>query len=128
VLNYAEFQATDLPKRNTNGTRTERKRNTDGTQTETNNNDKNEKNEKNVITSETPAREAIWDYAPDVLMTDEQACKLIDWCSQEELEQYVVNLQEYIENGHKVHNCFETICRWKERDSTTRRSKNAGTV
>ena len=86
------------------------------------------KNEKNVITSETPAREAIWEYAPDVLMTDEQACKLIDWCSPEELEQYVVNLQEYITEGHKVHNCYETICRWKERDSTTRRSRNASTV
>ena len=85
-------------------------------------------NKATSITSETPAREAIWEYAPDVLMTDEQACKLIDWCSPEELEQYVVNLQEYIAEGHKVHNCYETICRWKERDSTTRRSRNASTV
>jgi hypothetical protein len=130
VRNYAVYQGYDkqakASKRQTNDKQMSNKRQTNDNSI-TNITNKQGNNATN-ITSETPAREAIWEYAPDVLMTDEQACKLIDWCSPEELEQYVVNLQEYITEGHKVHNCFETICRWKERDSTTRRTRNASTV
>ena len=127
VLNYKQYQGMEYTEQQTNNKPNNNqitiKQQSNNNQITTNKNIriKELKNERNNITSETPAREAIWDYAPDVLMTDEQACKLVEWCSPEELEQYVVNLQEYITEGHKVHNCFETICRWKERDSTTRR-------
>lgn len=127
VQNYGIYQGFDLPEGQQKGNKRATKGQEKGNEHTIIKEIKKERN-KEYITSETPAREAIWAYAPDVLMTDEQACKLIEWCSQEELEQYVVNLQEYITEGHKVHNCYETICRWKERDSTTRRSRNAGTV
>ena len=125
VHNYGIYQRYNEAEGQAKGKQRANKGQAKGKQAYNINNNITNKQDNNItsITNDAPARIAIWEYAPDVLMTDEQACKLIEWFSTEELEQYVVNLQEYITAGNKVHNCYETICRWKERDSTTYRRK-----
>ena len=121
VHNYGKYQDYEKATGQTKGNQKANKGQTKGNNIT---NKQRNKETRYIYTSDAPVCEeriAIWEFAPDVLMTDSQACKLIEWCSPEELEQYVSNLQDYIEEGHKVHNCYETICRWKERDSTTRR-------
>lgn len=119
VLNYGIYQAQDLDKRHTKGTQKAHKGQTEGTQRATNKNVKNEKNERNIITSER-ARESqrttFMQSCPDVLMTDEQVESLLEQLSLEEFDTYFENLQKYIDDGHKVHNCYQTILEWAERD------------
>ena len=53
---------------------------------------------------------------PDVLLTEQQFNSLLKRLSLEEYQTYCENLQEYIANGHKVHNPYKTILKWVERD------------
>ena len=127
VLNFSIYQSTDEGAGHTKGTRRAHEGHTKGTQRAHEHTILKEiKNKRNKeiknISSEcerTGERTAIFPWAENVLMTDEQACKLIDICGSDELNQYIENLNEYIEQGHTVHNPYETILRWKHRDSLT---------
>ena len=75
------------------------------------------KNDKNIYSSErTHARTRALKNCPNVLLTEEQEEKLLDILSLDEYHNYIENLQDYISKGHKVHNCYQTILKWAERD------------
>ena len=120
VLKYADYQAYDLPERQTNDKQMTNERQTNDKQM-TNDNTilKEIKNTRNKeiknITSER-AREAFLKSCPDVLLTDEQAEELLTRLSLDEFHTYMENLQDYISAGHKVHNPYQTILKWVERD------------
>lgn len=116
VRNYGIYQGFDEYEQQTNNKQTTNEQQT--------NNNKQEykecKNDKNIYSSErTHARTRALKNCPNVLLTEEQEEKLLEILSLDEYHNYIENLQDYISKGHKVHNCYQTILKWAERDRQT---------
>lgn len=120
VQNYGVYQSTDEGAGHSNGIQKAHAGHSKGiqrafTHTILKENKNTRIQENKNITSER-AREAFLKNCPDVLITDEQADELLTRLSLDEFHTYMENLQEYITAGHKVHNPYQTILKWVERD------------
>lgn len=74
------------------------------------------KNERNISSSSAHAREKFLLNCPNVLLTDEQADKLLEELSLEEFHLYMDKLEAYIESGHRVSNPYKTIMKFARED------------
>lgn len=111
VQNYGIYQAFDISERQTKDKQKTSKRQTKDNKQEY----KELKNEKNIITSVAERTPAL-KKCPSVLLTEEQWDSLLDMLGQKDFDNYCENLQNYIDEGHKVHNCYKTILAWARKD------------
>lgn len=112
VHNYGKYQDYEKAEQQTNN-----KRITNKQQTDNNTITKKQRNkETNISSSSAHAREKFLLNCPNVLLTDEQADKLLEELSLEEFHQYMEKLESYIESGHRVTNPYQTIMKFARED------------
>ena len=120
VLKYSDYQAYDLPEQQTNNKQITNEQQTNNKQI-TNKHTilkeiKNKRNKEIKNITNEHARTAAFKNCPNVLLNEEQEADLLNRLSLDEYDTYCENLQRYIDEGHRVHNCYETILKWAERD------------
>ena len=115
VRNFKAYQEYERPIK-TNKQQTNNKQITNKQQTNnnsiTNITKKQNNNDNTNVTERTPALRKC----PSVLLTEEQWDSLLDMLGAKDFDNYCENLQNYIDEGHKVHNCYKTILAWARKD------------
>lgn len=112
VRNYGIYQGFDEYEQQTNN-----KQITNEQQTNNNKQEYKElKNERNISSSSAHVREKFLLNCPNVLLTDEQADKLLEELSLEEFHLYMEKLEAYIVSGHRVSNPYQTIMKFARED------------
>lgn len=112
VHNYGKYQDYDKAVGQTKGNQKANKGQSKGN----NITNKQRNKETNISSSSAHAREKFLLNCPNVLLTDEQADKLLETLSLEEFHQYMEKLESYIESGHRVTNPYQTIMKFARED------------
>jgi DNA-binding transcriptional regulator YhcF (GntR family) len=111
IRNYGIYQAYEKLKGQEKGKKRARKGQEKGNSI-TNITKKQSNNDNTNVAERTPALKKC----PSVLLTEEQWDSLLDMLGQKDFDNYCENLQTYINEGHKVHNCYKTILAWARKD------------